>query len=763
MSGALDGVRVLDLSTGPVGPAAAMLLADLGAEVRRVEPPGGDPGRARPGYPMWARNTRSTVVDPDRAGDRERLAGLLDGADLAISTGGETARLADLAAARDRNPGLVVLCLPAVLDAPRWAGGEPSPGLLFALSGMALRQNSFSGGPVDAAFGWAPAIHAAWAACAALAALLERERSGHGQLVTVGGVHGSMVAFTMSLLRDPAAPERPADTGPGGPNPMYTRYRCADGAWIFLAPLTPKFQAACIDVLGMHDLLDDDRIAGSFPAMSSPDNRDWVRRRFEEVFAGRPAREWIEVLAAADVPVGPLGQRADWLGGERVAAAGMRTEVVDPERGTVAMPAHPLDFSATPALPAGPAPAPGEHDGLPPWPVRPAPGGEPGTALPLAGVTVLDLGAVLAGPYAGTLLAELGADVVKVEVPAGDSWRERGWSFIRGQRGLAVDLRSTGGREVFQRLVRGADVVLDNFRPGVLARLGADHAQLAALRPDIVSLSITGYGEGNRFSAAPAFDPLLQALSGMMTAQGGDDEPVQMSVAVNDVTTAALAALGTVAALFHRARTGVGQHVSVTLVGAATYAQGEELVEFAGRVDPPVGGRDFPGPGPLDRAYATRDGWVRLQADPAEAARLRVAGLLPDPAPEDADDLAAALAASLAGLDRDAAVRRLTAAGVPAVPVRRLAELPDDPEYQAYAVLVPVTRPDGPPLTAPGRYALFSRTGRTDSLRPPGVGEHSREVLAGAGVDAAEIDRLLAEGAIRQGAPMVPQVFAAYR
>ncbi len=572
-----------------------------------------------------------------------------------------------------------------------------------------------------------------------------------------------MVASSASLAIDPKAPEIKASYGPGGPHPMYTRYRCADGEWLFMATLTTKFQHNAIAVLGLSDVLEDERIGGRVEAMLLPANRSWVRQRFVDTFASRTSEEWFAVMREADVPVGPVLERDDWLDSDRVAAVGMRVELDDPERGRVVMPANHINLAGTPAVIGPPAPKLGQHIGAgSEWGPR-AEGSERSTdkAAPLAGVRVLDLGTILAGPYAGTLLAELGAEVIKVETPSGDSWRERGMVYIRGQRGVAIDLRAERGLEAFHALVRSADIVLDNYRAGVLGRLKIDHDRLAKVRPDVITVSITGFGDAGPFSGEPAFDPLLQARSGMMSAQGGDSEPVLMTVAVNDVVTAASAVLGALLALFHRGRSGEGQHVWLSLAGTAAMAQSEEVLQMPGRAAPLVGGRDFLGPGPLDRSYATADGWVRVQAGPDSLAALRDAGLLQRD-PSDDDELAGLLGESLSLLDRDEAVARLSAAGIPAAAVRRLSEVASDPEYGRAEVFNELQREDGPTL-APGRYARFSRTQHHETLTPPGVGEHTAEVLAEVGYSPAEIDALAAEGAIGLGSPMVLRTMVAYR
>ncbi|WP_236794764.1 CaiB/BaiF CoA-transferase family protein [Amycolatopsis sp. GM8] len=759
----LDGIRVLDLTSGIAGPIAAMHLADFGADVLKIEPPAGDPDRSRPGFAMWNRNKRSVVIDPADAEDRARLEEFIGCADVLVTSGteGPFARIRAPERARAGNPGLVHLHLPAFLRDHRWAGDGESAGLVWALSGMCFRQSSFDGTPVDNAFPWVLYLQGAWAAAAATAALIERHTSGEGQLVTAGGLHATMVAY--AYLIDPSVPEVPANYGPGGLNPMYTRYQCADGRWILLATLTSKFQRQALEVLGLTDILADERVGDDLETFRLPVNRTWIRRRLANRFATRTSAEWLDALGKADVPVGPLLERDDWFDSPLLGPIGARLEIDDPERGRVVMPASPVNLTGTPADIRRPAPRLGEHtESVEHWAPRP----EPARRLdavsgsgPLAGVRVLDLGTVLAGPFTGTLLADLGADVIKVEIPAGDDFRHRGMPYIRGQRCIAIDLKSPDGHAAFLRLAETADVVVDNYRAGVLARLKIDYEHLREVNPDIISLSITGYGEGHAFSAQPAFDPLLQALSGMMTAQGGDSEPVMGIVGINDVESAALSVLGSLLALFHRLRGGRGQRVWLSLAGTSTYSQCEEIIRMEGRTPAGVGGRDFRGPGPADCFYETKDGWIRIQT---REDALIGAGIL-DGNHASNDDLGIRLTASFLALTRDEAISKLDAAGIPAVPARRQRELIEDPEYKALNVFDPMDTADGKHIFVPGRYTRFSRSQHDRVLTPPGVGEHSTDVLREAGFSEEEITALLDANVVRQGIPMRYRTLTAYR
>jgi len=323
--GPLEGIRVVELSTGIAGPVAGMLLGDYGAEVVKVEPPGGDPARALPGFAVWNRNKQSVVIDPRSAHGRRRLADLLVGADVCIA-----ADDSPLGGAAGDNPGLVRLHMPPyAADETPWAGGAESHALLAAIGGLSSRQSSFDGGPVHLVSPFALYEQGVWAAACAVAALVERQRSGLGQTVTVAGIHGVLACSPGSFVVDPAQPPPPTDVGPGGRNPTYTTYRCKDGEWLFLAALTPKFQANAFAVLGVGDLFADPRIGGVPNRLILSENRGWVRDLLAGAFATRERDDWLQRLERGDCPAGPLCDRGARLDDPQVAAHGLRVELDD--------------------------------------------------------------------------------------------------------------------------------------------------------------------------------------------------------------------------------------------------------------------------------------------------------------------------------------------------------------------------------------------------------------------------------------------------
>ncbi|MEJ0066351.1 MAG: CoA transferase [Caulobacteraceae bacterium] len=617
---AFQGLKVVDCSQGLVGPMAAMLLADFGAEVLKVEPPGGDRAAARTGYQMWNRNKKRLTLDLDSADGRERLEQLLAAADVAVfDFSPKRMQALDLMDAAERHPRLVRLWTPPYGTTGEWSEMEEHHGALIALTGVAFRQSSYEEQPI---YLIAPVLHyaqACMAAGSAGAALLERSRSGLGQAVTVSGLNA------VALVGGASGTFLPPGRKPLGASPSYRLYKCGDGEFLFLATLFSYFFKRALNAMGLTDIALAEEV---FP--------EEVSEAMEARFLEKSRDEWLDILRAADVPAGPVGKREEWLASELIANNDMRVVMADPQRGPIEMPGVAIKLKSTP----------GEVRSL----VRDAkdadvdaflaheptvlPGQRPDPLGPLAGIKVLDLGTVIAGAYCNAILANLGAEVVKVESAEGDPWRDRGpgfTAFNRGKRGLVVDLKQPAGREVFLDLARQADVVLDNYRLGVRDRLGIGHEAVRAVNPRLISGSITTYGSRGEETKRPGFDPLLQARSGLMAAQGGDgDEPVFHIIAVNDFASAAMAAFGVIAALNARERTGEGQVLETSLTNQSAIFQCGDLTTWPGAPPAPKGSRDCVGISALDRFYACSDNWILIACRGADEAAA-LAGALGHP------------------------------------------------------------------------------------------------------------------------------------
>lgn len=739
---AYRGVRIVDFSQGVAGPMAAMLLGDFEAEIVKVEPPGGDRLKEHPGYLAWNRNKQVVTLDLETSDGLAAATALVAGADVALfdqAPGRLEALGLDGPTLTAAHPALVHAWMPPYGTTGEWADLPAHHSLLAGLTGVAFRQGAWGDHPIHLVLPIAWYSQAVLGAGAIGAALYERTRSGRGQAVIVSGLHGSAEAAPPSQIL--GEPPLPRGTPPGA-NPRYRLYQCADGEWFFLGTLFTNFYRKAFEVLGLED---------AFDALEA----DMLAARdlLEGMFLSRTRDEWLEALRANDVPCAPVGRREAWFAGAAVAEGSLRAVLPHPTLGEVAMPAPPVRFGETPArirnLP--------QPIGAPPvWPAKTASPGGPSAGKPLAGVKVLNMGTVIAGAYAGTILAQLGADVAKIEPREADPFRSDGSQFLaynRGVRGLGLDLKRPEARALFLELAKQADVVIDNARPGVRGRLGIDYPALKAVNPKIISCSINGYGETGPRALSPGFDPLLQAEGGMMAAQGGEGDPILHTIAVNDIATAATVAGAVVTALNARDRTGEGQELLTSLMAQSLLFQLGEMVTYEGRPANDQGGVDCLGVSALHRYYACADGWIGLVAETeAEArglGRVLAVELGGAPLAEARDgELVGRIAAALAAWPRAEALSALRAAGVAAAPVIRGGEALEDAWLAENRFAEDWVHPRLGPMITATAFSTFSRTPTGFTHPTPELAEHSAEILGEYGLAPDRIAALMAAGAV---------------
>jgi crotonobetainyl-CoA:carnitine CoA-transferase CaiB-like acyl-CoA transferase len=762
----LGQLQVVDLTDGIAGPITGMFLADFGAEVIKIEPPGGAPDREQPGFSMWNRGKKSVTIDPADAAQCRWLGDLIAGADVCIVRDDATFERFNLSAAAlsARNARLLIVKMPPYAQATPWHGGHESQGLLAALGGVAWRQSSTDGAPIDSVFPHLLYVQGLWATVCTVSALVEREKSGFGQSVSVTGINAVMEAAVGAYTVNPDNPDPTTAVGTGGRHPTYTRYATKDGQWISCGALGGKFETWLINALGLGDMLKEERMAGNIGNLVLATNVDWAKEKIQKEFLKHDLDDLIKMITDLGIPCGKIGPTEKWLDHPQVKAIGMRAEVKDPKRGDVAMPGIPINLTKTPGRVHGPAPEAGAHNGK--VTVRPAPARPEKTPVlrpgPLSGYRILDMGTFVAGPYCGSLLSELGADVIKVEPLTGDPFRATGFTYNRGMRSVGMDLQNKDAREAFYDMVKISDVVIDSLRPGVTKKLGIDFEKLNSLKHGVVTVSLSAYGEGGPLSQLPGVDMVLQAMSGMMTTQAGDDDPVANTIAIIDVSTAAMCVLASVLGIYHREKTGEGQRIWNSLAATATYLQSEELVRYEGRPELVKGSENHRGPGWLDRFYKTKDGYIRLQAaQPEQVSKetLAKAGVKLN----GANDKVQAMAEAIEQLTSEEAIQRLAGAGVAAVRTRRVSEVMRDKDLLAEEFVHIRQAADGTFFTAPGRFATFSRTQRSGPMRVSGIGEHTVEVLTSAGLSQEKITALGDGGAITIGKPMPQQLMPSYR
>ena len=393
----------------------------------------------------------------------------------------------------------------------------------------------------------------------------------------------------------------------------------------------------------------------------------------------------------------------------------------------------------------------------------------PGKALD--GLRVLDVTQVMAGPFCAMQLCDMGADVIKVEPPEGDSTRRMSGArgsdspsfnaVNRGKRGVVLNLKAPSARDALRKLARRSDVLIENFRPGVMKNFGLDYESMAADNPGLVYASISGYGQTGPYAAKGGFDLVAQGVSGLMSITGEPGgAPVKTGNSVADINAGILAVTGILAAWAHKLTTGQGQVVDTSLMEAAlqqTYWHA--AIAFATGVSPGPTGSAHILTAPY-QAFRAQDGWINV-GGANQANWERIAEVLGHPEWRDDarfrtnSDRMANLDALVALMDRVLAtgtrahwIAAFDAAGVPVGPVNTMNEALADPQALARGMIVDLVHPQAGATKALGCPVHFSATPTAVTRPAPMLGEHTREVLAQAGYSDADIEAFVAEGVV---------------
>jgi crotonobetainyl-CoA:carnitine CoA-transferase CaiB-like acyl-CoA transferase len=445
---------------------------------------------------------------------------------------------------------------------------------------------------------------------------------------------------------------------------------------------------------------------------------------------------------------------AEWFDHPHARAAEMVVEVNDPTHGKMLQPGVNARLSLTPGGVRNPAPLPDQHRSqvlaeLKSKATAPAPSSLKKTLRSaLEGVKVLDLCIILAGPTMGRTLSEYGADVIKIDNPRRGATIARHNDVNRGKRSLLLDLKSEEGREVFWRLLEDADVVAQNYRVGSLQKLGLGYEDVRQRKPDIIYASLNAYGRLGPWAGRPGHEGFAQAAAGMTRRFGGDGKPEHQPNPVNDYGTGFMGAYGVALALFHRQRTGQGQHVDSALAYTAMTLQSPFMQMYGGKEWNETRGQDALGSGPLQRAYQANDGWFFLGAQQQDLPRLAAVEGLSGIHTLPPAGLAPSLEERFLGSAVAAWVDRLTQAGFGAQRViTNVQELMSDPWVIAHGLSITREHDELGPVTTCGPAPRLSRTPVRPGIPAPKPGSHAEEVLREHGL-AADYQRLLDAGVI---------------
>ncbi len=656
---ALEGLRVVDLSTTLSGAHASQLFADFGSEVMMIEPIGGSPLRAQPAFPFWARGKKSIVLDLKDAGDNATARRLAEGADVVIETWrpGVAERLGlgydDL---QSVNPRLVYGSITGFGRTGPLSHLQGYEGVVMSKIGAygALRltahdRPSFAATPAASFSASQTLLHGL------LAALYEREDTGIGQrvdttLVQAQTTHDCWNWITRLVARRypeafTAVPrvneERKVPNGPLSFRLLVALSK--DGRWMQFSQTSERLWVAFMHSLGLGWMLDDPDWVDA-PSDPDIDKREALWEKMLAAVRAKTIDEWWQVFDAQPDVFAEVSRRgSELLHHPQLLHDGQVIEADDPRFGKIRQLGPLVKMNATPAVVDKRSPTLNSDEAelrqAAAGAARPvdSPSSAP-TRSPLEGVTVVELGTFYAGPYGATVLTELGARVIKIELLEGDPMRwitgfpeVGGLKVLAGKESVTVDIRHPEGRDIVYELIRRADLVLRSFRAGAAERIGFDADTLLTLNPNLVYHNAPGFGIDGPYGKRPAYAPTIGVGAGMagrnlgstmvQRADLSDDEVKELSLRVGaaamsganpDAISSLGVATGLLLGLLARKRGAPGQSILTTMLNTMGHCLSEDLVEYEGRVPLVEVDSEILGFNALYWMYRAKDGWVFL-------------------------------------------------------------------------------------------------------------------------------------------------------
>ena len=733
----LDNLSVMDFGLGLPGALVTRMLADAGAQIRRFEPSAGDPFyELYPCYSVWRRDARISRAET-LAAATTLAADMLATADVCVIGGEEFPGVdwkADVEELARSHPQLVILEIGGYCHGTPEVK-EPAVDLLVqAYSGLVHEQ--YSDRPMLHAMP-APSYGAALQGLIGLlSALVDREQTGRGQIVRTSLFEGALcwlghtwfISERSDWSMDLVVPK----------DVSQLMFRCADDKYLHFALVTANARANVYGVLGIEDA------AAGAPHGGLPSLAKGARNFYGDVdllqsyIINWKRADLLEKLWALGVAAEPVNKPGEVWDDEQVVHNG----TIWPEADGVSRVGLPFKIDFNDAQEA------------------PRKRKTTESAPPLQGVRIVDFGTFAAGPHSSMILADLGADVIKVESIAGDPIHNfyRPYSTSsRGKRHLAIDMKKPQGLEIALRLCRGADIIHHNFRPGVAERLGIDAQTLHRLKPSLVILETSGYGTSGRKSQRAGIDYALQALTGHEEHAAGEGAGLTCySLTTIDFAAGMLGAICSLAAQWHKERTGGGATVATSLLETGLFLLSELVRTRDGRFVPlPKLNSEQTGFHPAEQLYKARDSWIAIAARTEEMAQtlLAVLGLktgINRPRRDWRTAEAALIAGAIARRDAAEVMAALRTAGVWCAPCRAEAKevtLRDLKLRERGTVLSTKHARYGEILQIGSQFTL-SRARTRPSGDTASIGQHSREILAELGYSDAEIAQLYADAVV---------------
>ena len=791
MTTALTGIRILDLTTGPAAGIATMILADFGAEVLVVKRPGSDLFESHAAFPMWSRGKKCIELDLDNSEERDTFETLCNAADVLFCNWRSTAlerKELHFDAVHERHPHLIFCHVSGFgSHGPR----ADYPGYEHVAAAVTGRMRLFErivdrDGPVFSALQVGVHACAQNATAGTLAALLERGEDGEGRLVETSLLQG-LLPYEQGAMLGVQFRDRfpdlfppmvaPSTNEPPMPSLFYHPAQAKDGRWMQFGNLLPHLYDNFLRVTDLVDVLIDPDWDPEQMYLRDRDKHEAFRQRMLEQIQQRSSDEWMNELVSDGGVVGTVYETTQQaLKNPDVIANGHVVERLDGgvQIGPVAR------LMKTPAEP-GPDMESGiqyieEWTTVASGRVSPKCGRE--KSLPLAGVKVVELATIIAAPLGASYLADMGADVIKVEQLGGDPYRGQGMGIgsarvNAGKKSISIDLKSDAGKEIVLKLLSDADVLIHNYRPGVPERLGIGYEQVVGVNPNIVYVQSNGYGPDGPGAHRPSTHPVPGAAMGGVMYQMREELPNEIQdfeglclwtrrlMRANEVNpdpnTAVVVATSSMLGLVARARTGKGQQILVDMFGANAYANHDDFLDYQDKPKRAMADRMMHGLSPCYRLYQTADEqWVFLALISKRERKKFNAILLgigiQVPTIELLEENGAALEQALDIMfkqkDADSWENILAPKGIGCVRADRTTPSDywlHDPQAVALNAAVPIDHPHWGEYKRHGAMVNFD--GEYRPLKaPPMAGEHNKELLVSLGYEPDLADRLEASG-----------------
>jgi crotonobetainyl-CoA:carnitine CoA-transferase CaiB-like acyl-CoA transferase len=785
--GPLAGLTVIDASWGMPGSVASLLLADNGATVIKVERPAAQPKPQTLARLAWERSKKSVELNVRDQADCNVLLGLLGKADVFIESFGR-GRAATMGLAyeelRERFPQLVYCSLTAYGHSGPWRDEPGYDCLVAAKLGVTSEQPSAGrSGPIFLGHPHIGYGTGFIAAISVLAAIRARHFTQRGQFVDVSLLDGLLAQSPMNWWYHPQNISYVEVSGGqrlgfGRKRLITASFECADGEWLQIHTGGQGGFKRTMEIFGFGDMTQTVS-EGSEMAVPLNDEELVIAREYiPQAFRLKPRHEWIELFRAQDLAALPVLRPGEVLDDEQVKYAKRVSKVQHPQYGELRQAAPPLIFEKSPLGEPQPAPRVGQHNDE----VRafarsaPPPKSTSGTPQPLRhalqGIRVLDFASFFATPYGAKLLSDLGADVIQVESPGGDQMRPLPNPFEaaqRGKRNIVLNLKTEEGRAVAHELVRTADVIMHNQRPGKAEKIGLGYETLSKINPKLVYCYLPGYGSSGPKSHLKAFAPLISGFTGLLFEGAGEgNAPVRSVEGNEDYYNGLLGAVAVLLGLEHRAKTGEGQYIESPQLHSSLFVTSHHFLGPNGEsISAMQLDREQTGWGPLYRLYRTSDDWICI-ACIGDTSFKRLAKALPLPegivakwAVEslryaNADELASEIAAPLASMTSAQAKTLLREHGVPCeIPSKHPVEPKLFWEDWALASGLVVHQPQSMwgPVREIGLYMHLSDTPGEHKGPAPRLGQHTKELLGELGYSEQRIAELVAKRAVYCDSP----------